>query len=55
MKKTFTRIGIELVISDKETKQILKEAGSYFDGDYISDNDNCWSLKKGQEIVFREH
>ena len=39
MKKIFARIGIELVVSDKEAKQILKEAGSYFDGDHISNNE----------------
>ena len=39
MKKIFARIGIELVVSDKEAKQILKEAGSYFDGDCISNNE----------------
>ena len=39
MKKIFARIGIELVVSDKEANQILKEAGSYFDGDRISNNE----------------
>ena len=39
MKKIFARIGIELVVSDKEAKQILKEAGSYFDGEHISNNE----------------
>ena len=39
MKKIFARIGIELVVSDKEANQILKEAGSYFDGDSISNNE----------------
>lgn len=39
MKKIFARIGIELVVSDKEANQILKEAGSYFDGDNISNNE----------------
>lgn len=39
MKKIFARIGIELVVSDEEANQILKEAGSYFDGDHISNNE----------------
>ncbi len=39
MKKVFARIGIELVISDKEAKELLKEAGSYFDGETISNNE----------------
>ena len=39
MKKIFARIGIELVVSDKEAKQILKEAGSYFNGDHIANNE----------------
>ena len=39
MKKVFARIGIELLVSDKEAKQILKEAGSYFDGESISNNE----------------
>ena len=39
MKKVFARIGIELVISDEEAKELLKEAGSYFDGETISNNE----------------
>ena len=39
MKKIFARIGIELLVSDKEANQILKEAGSYFDGESISNNE----------------
>ena len=39
MKRVFARIGIELLVSDKEAKQILKEAGSYFDGESISNNE----------------
>jgi len=39
MKKIFARIGFELLVSDKEAKQILKEAGSYFDGESISNNE----------------
>ena len=39
MKKIFARIGIELIVSDQEAKQILKEAGSYFDGEHISNNE----------------
>lgn len=39
MKKVFARIGIELLVSDKEARQILKEAGSYFDGESISNNE----------------
>lgn len=39
MKRIFARIGIELVVSDKEANQILKEAGSYFDGERISNNE----------------
>lgn len=39
MKRIFARIGIELVVSDKEANQILKEAGSYFDGEHISNSE----------------
>ena len=39
MKKVFARIGIELRVSDKEAKELLKEAGSYFDGETITNNE----------------
>lgn len=39
MKKVFARIGVELIISDEEANQILKEAGSYFDGETVINND----------------
>ena len=29
MKKIFARIGIELVVSDEEAEQLIKECGSY--------------------------
>lgn len=32
MKKVFARIGMELLISDEEAKQLIKECGSYSDG-----------------------
>lgn len=39
MKKIFARIGIELVVSDEEANQILKEAGSYFEGTHTANNE----------------
>lgn len=39
MKKIFARIGIELVVTDEEANQILKEAGSYFECNHIANNE----------------
>lgn len=51
MKKIFARIGIELVVSDKEAKQILREAGSYFDGNHISNNELNINMEFAKRFV----
>ena len=39
MKKVFARICIELMVSDEEANELLKEAGSYYDGETICNNE----------------
>ena len=39
MKKVWARISMELIISDEEAKELLKESGSYFDGETIINNE----------------
>lgn len=51
MKKIFARIGFELLISDKEAKELLKESGSYFDGETISNNELDINMEFAKRIV----
>lgn len=53
MKKIFARISMELIVSDEEAKELLKESGSYFDGESICNNE--FDINKEFAKRFIEH
>ena len=53
MKKIFARISMELVVSDEEAEQLIKECGSYWQG--TCEVNNEFDINKDFAKQFVEH
>ena len=51
MKKIFARIGIELVVSDEEAAELIKECGSYREGTSEVNNEFDINMKFAERFV----